>query len=51
MIKLGILGMSEGNAHPYSWSAIINGRFDRQEITRVGYPAVAAYLDANKDTL
>jgi len=51
MIRLGILGMSVGNAHPYSWSAIINGRFDGQEIARVGYPAVAVYLEANKDTL
>ena len=24
-IRLGILGMTEGNAHPFSWSAIING--------------------------
>lgn len=43
--------MSPGNAHPYSWSAIINGRFDGEEITRIGYPAVAAYLEANRDTL
>lgn len=51
MIKLGMIGMSEGNAHPYSWSAIINGFFDGTEIANVGYPAVAAYLNANKDTL
>lgn len=43
--------MSPGNAHPYSWAAIINGFFDAGEITRVGYPAVAAYLQANRDTL
>ncbi len=43
--------MSTGNAHPYSWSAIINGQFDPEEIIRVGYPAVAAYLQANVDTL
>lgn len=51
MIKLGIMGMSPGNAHPYSWSAIINGQFDGDEITRIGYPAVADYLLANRDTL
>ncbi|MGV3761334.1 Gfo/Idh/MocA family oxidoreductase [Parapedobacter sp.] len=51
MIKIGMLGMSEGNAHPYSWSAIINGQYDGVEITRTGYPAVSAYLDANCDTL
>ena len=51
MINIGILGMTEGNAHPYSWSAIINGRFDGNEIIKIGYPSVAAYLHANKDTL
>lgn len=51
MIKIGILGMSPGNAHPYSWSAIINGKFDSEEIERVGYPAVSRYLEANSDTL
>ncbi len=51
MIKIGIIGMSPGNAHPYSWSAIVNGCFDGAEIAAVGYPAVAAYLEANRDTL
>src|SRR5688572_18604326 len=51
MTKIGIIGMSAGNAHPYSWSAIINGIFDGNEISKVGYPAVAAYLLANRDTL
>ena len=51
MIKIGIIGMSPGNAHPYSWSAIINGCFDENEISKVGYPAVSHYLKANRDTL
>ncbi len=51
MLKLGIVGMSAGNAHPYSWSAIINGRYDAEEIIAAGYPGVSAYLNANKDTL
>lgn len=51
MLKLGIIGMSPGNAHPYSWSAIINGVFDGEEINKVGYPGVTNYLIANKDTL
>ena len=50
-MKIGIIGMSPGNAHPYSWSAIVNGRFDADEINRLGYPAVSAYLEANKHTL
>ncbi len=51
MIKIGMIGMSEGNAHPYSWSAIINGQFDGEAISQAGYPAVSAYLRANRDTL
>lgn len=51
MIKIGVIGMSAGNAHPYSWSSIINGQFDGAEIIRAGYPAVAGYLEANSDTL
>jgi predicted dehydrogenase len=51
MLKIGIIGMSPGNAHPYSWSAIINGTFQGDEISRMGYPAVTAYLEANRDTL
>jgi predicted dehydrogenase len=51
MLKLGIIGMSPGNAHPYSWSAIINGRYDSDEIIKVGYPGVSSYLNANKDTI
>lgn len=43
--------MSPGNAHPYSWSAIINGQFEPEVITKAGYPAVAAYLQANRDTI
>jgi len=51
MLRVGIIGMSAGNAHPYSWSSIINGEYDGEEITTIGYPGVTAYLDANKDTL
>lgn len=43
--------MSEGNAHPTSWSAITNGTFNGEEINALGYPAVANYLNANKATL
>ncbi|MCM4173503.1 oxidoreductase [Arenibacter sp. TNZ] len=51
MIKLGIIGMSEGNAHPHSWSAIINGSYNAEEIDKMGFPAVSNYLKANEDTL
>ncbi|WP_051416425.1 Gfo/Idh/MocA family oxidoreductase [Asinibacterium sp. OR53] len=43
MIKLGILGMSEGNGHPYSWSAIFNGYKD-QYMKDCPFPAIYNYL-------
>lgn len=51
MKKIGMIGMSPGNAHPYSWTAIINGKFSAKEINEAGFPAVADYLEANRDTL
>ncbi len=51
MKSIGIIGMSEGNAHPYSWSSIINGKYNYQSIADAGYPAVSAYLKANEDSL
>jgi predicted dehydrogenase len=51
MLKLGIIGMSEGNGHPYSWSAIINGDFDRDEMDRCSFAGIPIYLEANNDTL
>jgi predicted dehydrogenase len=51
MLNLGIIGMSKGNGHPYSWSAIINGHFDNAEMDKCGFAGIPLYLDANKDTL
>lgn len=51
MIKIGVIGLSPGNGHPYSWSAIINGYFDPDEISRAGYPGITTYLTANRDLL
>jgi predicted dehydrogenase len=45
-LKLAMLGMVDGNGHPYSWSAIINGTFDGAEIRKTEYPAIADYLEA-----
>ncbi len=33
MIKSGIIGMSEGHGHPYSWSAINNGNHLKESLT------------------
>ena len=43
MIKLGIVGMSEGNGHPYSWGAIING-YDREAMASCPFPVIPQYL-------
>lgn len=43
MIKLGIIGMSEGNGHPYSWSAIFNG-YNSNEMKQCDFPVILDYL-------
>lgn len=43
-IKLGIIGYSEGNGHPYSWSAIING-YNKEEMLNCEYPIIIQYLE------
>jgi predicted dehydrogenase len=43
MLKLGIIGLSEGNGHPYSWAAIFNG-YNYLEIKHCGFPIIADYL-------
>jgi len=43
-ICLAMLGMVEGNGHPYSWSAIFNG-FNPEEMAQCPYPAIPAYLN------
>ncbi len=48
-IKLAMVGMVEGNGHPYSWSAIINGKYDAQVMADCGYPVIPEYLGANAD--
>ncbi len=51
MMNLGVIGLSEGNGHPYSWSAIVNGDFNEKVMADCGYPTIPAYLGANRDTL
>lgn len=45
-IRLAMLGMVQGNGHPYSWSAIINGRYDAKVMAECGYPIIPKYLGA-----
>lgn len=50
-IRLAMLGMVEGNGHPYSWSAIFNG-YDPEEMAKCPYAGIPAYLNKEpKDTL
>lgn len=43
-LKLGVIGSSEGNGHPYSWSAIFNG-YDAAAMEKCGYPVIPRYLE------
>jgi predicted dehydrogenase len=42
-IRLAMLGMIEGNGHPYSWSAIVNG-YDPAEMAKCPYAGIPKYL-------
>jgi hypothetical protein len=42
-LRLGMLGMSEGNGHPYSWSAICNG-YDPVAMASCPFPVIPGYL-------
>jgi predicted dehydrogenase len=46
-LKLGVIGMSEGNGHPYSWSAICNG-FVPEIMKSCPFPVIADYLSKEK---
>jgi hypothetical protein len=48
VIKLGIAGISEGNGHPFSFSAIING-YNDFNFSEVGWPVILQYLRNAKD--
>ena len=42
-IRLAMLGMVDGNGHPYSWSAIFNG-YDRDAMASCPFAGIPAYL-------
>lgn len=42
-LKLGVIGSSEGNGHPYSWSAICNG-YNSGLMAECPYPVIPDYL-------
>lgn len=46
-LRLGILGMSDGNGHPYSWAAIFNG-YDEIEMAKCPFHVIPEYLSKQK---
>ena len=49
IIKTGIIGISSGNGHPYSWSAIVNG-YDKIEMKKCRFKVIPNYLMLYKNT-
>ncbi len=47
-LKLGIIGMTEGNGHPYSWSAMFNG-YDKKHMDQCPFPGIPSYLNKQPD--
>ena len=46
-MNFGVIGMSEGNGHPYSWSAILNG-YNTQHMATCPFSAIPDYLGKQK---
>lgn len=46
-LRLGVIGMSEGNGHPYSWSAIFNG-YNPEYMKDCPFPVIYDYLSKQK---
>ena len=47
MIRLGIIGLSPGNGHPYSWAAICNG-YNLEAMSGCPFPVIPQYLAQEK---
>ena len=43
-LRLGVIGLSPGNGHPYSWAAIFNG-YDAEAMEGCGFPVIPRYLE------
>lgn len=48
-IKLGIIGINEGNGHPFSFAAIING-FDHEGMRNSGWDFIYNYLNVRHES-
>lgn len=47
--RIGIIGYSEGNGHPFSFSAIVNG-YDEAGFAQAGLPVIHDYLKRQPNT-
>ncbi len=45
-----MLGMVDGNGHPYSWSAIFNG-YDKDEMASCPYAGIPKYLNQQPESV
>lgn len=43
-LRLAMLGMTEGNGHPYSWSIIVNGSYDADALADCPYATIRDYI-------
>lgn len=48
-MRLGVIGINEGNGHPFSFAAIVNG-FDEDGFRESGWPVIHAYLRAKDES-
>tara|TARA_Y100001980_G_C14556714_1_gene349576 strand:+ start:20298 stop:21224 length:927 start_codon:yes stop_codon:yes gene_type:complete len=49
LLKLGIIGLSKGNGHPFSFSSIINGYSDKH-LSESGWKIIYEYIKAQKNS-
>ena len=47
VMRVGMIGFSEGNGHPYSFSAIVNG-YDKAAFDLSGWEVISGYLQKRK---
>tara|TARA_B100000073_G_C23716479_1_gene566140 strand:- start:873 stop:1784 length:912 start_codon:yes stop_codon:yes gene_type:complete len=47
-INIGLIGYSDGNGHPFSWSAIVNG-FNQKYLNKCPFPIIREYLSEEKN--
>jgi hypothetical protein len=47
-LRIGIIGYNDGNGHPYSFSAIVNG-YDKSQMQNCPYPVINDYLSKRND--